>query len=603
MTEIHFGLKIPEQNPDLQDGLDIRPKTVEAWIKALPMADTGVTVQQIYSSLAEVNRNPLSSKDRFKFMEQMRESIFYCIHSLKKNFIGQSFPLSPKSQRFTEKTFALLTEASNGYKAVIVALLSESRVDRKILAYCVHRTLHLLGNILLTSYQLYTPAPQGLWQELHRLFHLAESGDILDIAIKDAENKISKLNSINKMYKQIILLDVSNPYHLRNGEAKNIYTALDQWAQYTEIFSSETIPKEHNLFVCILNTDRAPKHLNVSGQADNKYNRYIDLTHLNAMLRREIARHEESDIGTTIKKPGNSKQPLANDLLRRLLITWKNRNKRGLSRFSSDKPINISIGLNSTHHMLKKNDPIKSKNDDAEIIEAGQPDIQGDPTIKNPTDFHIEPVSEVHEYTAPQMQTSSSPIVNNMDKLEKSTEPASLEPSYAEQTWKTQNVSAGGYCLLWDSNKSSNIHVGEMIGLREINEESPFAWSIGVVRWMQYVPDKGLKLGIQILSTDAEAISSCIIQPNLEGNSKTYNCLGLPGAKLINQSPTLLTPALHYKAGDSLVINQHDDTLHHVQLTKLLENTGNFSRFQYIPLATQDTAFGINLKKHQNKKP
>ena len=230
MNESHFGLKIPEQHPDNQDDSDIRPKKMEAWIKSLPMADTGVATQQLCLFLIKTNRKPLSPQNRFKLMEQLREPIHYCATSLKNSFAGQSFPLSPKNQRLAEKTFSLLSEATNGYKIAIVDLLSKDRVDKKILAYCVHRTLRLLGNVLLTSYQLYTSEPEDTWKEIHRLFFLAESGEILDTAIKDPENRISKLNSINKTYKQITLLSLSSPYHLRNGEIENLHSALEQWA-------------------------------------------------------------------------------------------------------------------------------------------------------------------------------------------------------------------------------------------------------------------------------------------------------------------------------------------------------------------------------------
>ncbi|MCK5092645.1 MAG: hypothetical protein KAR30_08975, partial [Gammaproteobacteria bacterium] len=391
-----------------------------------------------------------------------------------------------------------------------VDLLSKDRIDKKILVYCVHRALRLLGNTLLTSYQLYTSKPEDIWQEIHRLFFLAESGEILDIAIKDPENRLSKLNSINKTYKQIILLSLSNPYHLRNGEIENLHSALDQWGQYAEIFASSTIPKEQNLFVCRLNTDQAPGNLNTINPEDNKYNRYINLTHLIAVLRREISQRVESEGAGKRRKMELSRSPLENDLLRRLLLTWSSRSKRKFSRFSSDKPVSVSVGLNNTHYLLNT----APENDNPESHRATQKNSPRNPKENLPTRFSIETVPEDFEAGMQFLKTNASIIINNMNYLVEATEATSIpEPKYQAQTWQILNVSAGGYCLLWDNDKSSNVHVGEMIGIREISEESSGAWIIGVVRWMQYIPDKGLKLGIQILSTNAEAFSSHAIQP------------------------------------------------------------------------------------------
>lgn len=595
MTQSNFGLRIPEKNSDFMDDIDTRPKAIEAWIKALPMADTSTTTQQLYSLLSRTNKITLSAQDRYKLMEQLRETISYCTNSLKKNFVGQSFPLSPKNERFTEKTFLLLTEAANGYKIAIVDLLSENRVEKKIISYCVYRAIRILGNILLTSYQLYSSEPEELWCEMHRLYYLAESGDILDTPIKDPENKLSKLNSVSKAYRQIILLSLSNPYHLRNGEIEHIYNALDLWAQYSEIYPGTTTPKEDNLFVCGLHTDEAPQHLNVNHSEKNKYNRYIDLTHLNAMLRREITQSEEKIPGNVISTQNKDKQPLTNDLLQRLLIVWKSREKRAFSRFTSGSPISVSVGLNSTHHILKQEltteqDVPDEENMNVEQTEPSEKEAEKtkiDPTIENPMKFSTKPVQEHIEGGATNLQSSSSKIITSLNQLSDAARSTSIpEPSYEAQVLQTLNVSAGGYCLLWDNDKSSNVQVGEIIGIREIKDDNPLAWSIGAVRWMQYIKNKGLKLGIQILSTDAESITSCIAQPDQKESSKTYNCLGISDITSNNQSATLLTSALHYKVGDSIIINNQDKTLQ-VQLTRLLENTGNFAHFQYLASSTQ----------------
>lgn len=623
MTQSTFGLKIPEKITETRDDIDIRPKKIAAWIKTLPMANIDAATQQLYDLLSRINRRSLPAQGRYKLMEQLREPISYCTNSLKKTYTGKPFPLSPKNEQLSEKNFSLLAETATGYKIAIVDLLSESRVEKKILAYCAHRAIRLLGNTLLTSYQLYLPEPSELWQEMHRLYLLSESGEILDIPIKDPENKLSKLNSISKAYKQIILLSLSNPYHLRNGEIELIHSALDLWAQYSEIFPSKTIPKENNLFVCGLHTDEAPQHLNISNLERNKYNRYIDLTHLNAMLRREIVPPDES---TTNNIKNNKKPPpLANDLLQRLLIIWNSRSKRAFSRFLSATPISVSVGLNSTHHMLKQElesqqkkmiaeekEENENETDTSDAEQTASSDMEtgstvtrplGDPTIEEPMEFSIASTPEYGGHLVTYLQSNSSKIIDSLNQLTDASISAHIPaPKYEAQTLQTLNVSAGGYCLLWDNDQSSHVNVGEIIGLREIKDNEPQSWSIGVVRWMQNINHKGLRLGIQILATDAESITSCIAQPDQEDSGKTYNCLGLPAVRSTSQSATLLTPALHYKVGDALTLNNQDSTLQ-IQLTKLLENTKNFTHFQYLASSVQDEAFDDTIHPDQKQNP
>jgi len=62
-----------------------------------------------------------------------------------------------------------------------------------------------------------------------------------------------------------------------------------------------------------------------------------------------------------------------------------------------------------------------------------------------------------------------------------------------------------------------------------------------------------------------------------------YSCLSLPEIKAIQQPASILTPSLFYKVGDALILNDHG-RMTSVQLTRLIENTGNYSRFQYAPI-------------------
>ena len=51
----------------------------------------------------------------------------------------------------------------------------------------------------------------------------------------------------------------------------------------------------------------------------------------------------------------------------------------------------------------------------------------------------------------------------------------------------------------------------------------------------------------------------------------------------MHQPASLVTSTLQYKVGDALILNDHGKLIN-VQLTRLVENTGNYSRFLYTPI-------------------
>ena len=68
------------------------------------------------------------------------------------------------------------------------------------------------------------------------------------------------------------------------------------------------------------------------------------------------------------------------------------------------------------------------------------------------------------------------------------------------ESWKVADMSAGGYCLLHDSEDASRARIGELVAIANSRDRETGNWHLGVVRWMKFSADRGLELGIQMLS-------------------------------------------------------------------------------------------------------
>jgi hypothetical protein len=155
-----------------------------------------------------------------------------------------------------------------------------------------------------------------------------------------------------------------------------------------------------------------------------------------------------------------------------------------------------------------------------------------------------------------------------------------IDPNHAAQSWKMVNVSAGGYCLLWDNPETTRAQVGELLGIREESDPDTFHWRLGVIRWLKVADKRGLELGVQMLSPGAVAVAARADRKTRTKNEGYARGLLLPEIASIQQRSTLLLPSPPFRVGDTAIVNCHGKDVR-VKLTKLVENTGSFAQFQF----------------------
>jgi hypothetical protein len=86
------------------------------------------------------------------------------------------------------------------------------------------------------------------------------------------------------------------------------------------------------------------------------------------------------------------------------------------------------------------------------------------------------------------------------------------------ESWKMIDVSAGGYCLLWESNDVSSAQVGELVAIRRTSADGgDEGWKLGVIRWMKFTPDRGLVLGMQQLASLAIPVWASSVRGQISG--------------------------------------------------------------------------------------
>jgi len=599
-------LNIPEQTTPDKDDFQNHPKKVKKWLAELKRANMGDFTRHIYNGLVTLNRQSMPPKYRLENMETMREPSRHIFNQLHKHFINRTLPLPSKSQKIIQLNQALLSEMAMGYKILIFeASNGLVKIDNKTIIITCERALHYYSELLLRSSQIYAELPGGSWWDIHRIYGFAERSKLHQKSIKDSELAIKAI-SVEDYYKQILLFSLSRPNALRQSDAERLYKSINEWAKLTKLSSNTPKSNFNRYFISKLDSDLPPNCFAEEDLKNIQNCRTIETSALVQHLQKMDP--DIDDLSTAISIGDN----VSHETIRTLISSWSMCAKRRFSRAARHEQIRVSIGLNPIFNALttdlappkpksKINKPNRTFSlESISASEMAKKDIfaQQDPA------FFI---------THPEMHSTSDRSAGAWDMVAKG---RTLTESYADELhhqdshfgelnkeapdlhWKITNVSAGGYCLHWDSALPSRALVGDLISICEKEPDNTFQWRVGVIRWMQYTREHGLEIGVQILSPK---VISCEVQRIERKNEDPFKCLMLPGIKPIQQPSTLLLPAHAFRRGNTLKIHVHDRDIE-VKLGTVREHTGSFTQFQFSQINEDDTPENDDNGNNENAK-
>jgi hypothetical protein len=433
-----------------------------------------------------------------------------------------------------------------------------------LLCTAIHRAIRYLSEVLLTNYQVYVQYPAGLWDIIPALFGLAEELRLSTHPVVDNTLHTAPSSSIETIYKQTLLLSLACPYRLRQNEIHYIYNGLLEWATASRLHQMNNTQKL-GLFAVNLRSDMPPAYRSLSEGLHAGDNwRILDTS--------EMAHRMQQAISGQAGNSGRASGLGDAQTMQRLMLAWGVMPKRKFNRYRQDASIRLVMGLNSIHKLSA--DPAIEEEDRQNGIAETIHDHQylQDPTFERSTRFNTD-IPSVNGY-------DTSGQANGIPgKLLRGAYSAGGSKTNPVELWKMENMSAGGFCLLWDSESASCAQVGELVAIMPREENDKANRQLGVIRWMKFTPEHGLELGIQLLSPGATSVWAYICENDVQPSNKLQGIL-LPEVKSINQPASLLLPSLPFRTGCISTL-EHQGKKEAIILTRQLENTGTFAQYNY----------------------
>jgi hypothetical protein len=597
VIKLHF----PQKHERHANPAQAHPLKVKEWLDNLPLENNGETTRLVYQELTTLNRSIIPAQHRLQILEFFRGPVQHVTAELKKHYLGAPLPLTETHLKAAHLSRELHMEMASGYKIIIDNLITNNATASMMLIH-LHRAISYLNRVVLTSYQMYATCPPTVWHDIHQLYRYAEQKKLHDSPMEDHENPVNGSRRISAIYKQCLLLALTNPYQLSQEGITDIYTVLSgDWPLYsgfTLVVDPNTVS---GAFIVNLARDEPPSALAYGKDSQMESCGALDTTDLVDYLHQLANGVPEQPIPGPIAEATVPRAPaLAPGLLRWLISAWGIVSRRTFPRLRKTGAFNVAIGLQAAYHFAAPAaQAVESKamhmaGSTRESVASTSTQSFAKPLVllTNPAYNGAEKsaVTRGNSVRGDYFKKLPTPVVgggNNPGEKNLAIKFPGHEITPATYTCTVINESAGGACLAWKGdNQQKKFRTGEIISIKIANGKDPAEWELAVIRWTRNATSAELEFGIQMLAPTAEAVFVRTLMAERNGEP-AITALLLPEVKDDNQSISLITPANAFPLGAEITISMHCGT-RHALLTETLESTVGFTQYRFMPVQTAD---------------
>jgi len=522
------------------------PSQARSWVGELPLTDLGQTTKRLYTGLVDLNQSRVAPPARIEVSEAIRPVTELVLGNLRRHLVSRAFPLPKKSQKIFELNQSLLLEIAGSYQLAALDMLTSAAINRKQLLKAIFRSMDYMGRVLLQSYTVYTKTRETVWHDIHHLYLLACENGLEKIIVTKDEKHFA---CIEEIYIYINLLALSNPYCLRQGEIERMDRYYRGVLSTVKIYTNSDHVRGEYAHVAFLNNDDPPAVVPVQDVLNSPTIRLFNIDALVDSLESYLTFHNDNHTDAELIdiEQIDSQNMLNPGLVKRLLGSLTRvRNRRYNRQSLKNQPMQLVSGLSNIVKLLEE--------EPEAIKEDGN-----------------EPSDEDYIFSALNYQEVGAP----QKKAPESTIPTQL--------WNAENNSTGGYGLCWTQDKPSGARVGEFVALKDENahteDEKPI-WQVAVIRWLEFVKEKGLCMGIELLIPYATPLEVKKVASRKVSQQLPITGLALPILDGIRTQPEIILPEQIFKTGDKLNLNVFGQDSS-IKLIFCDETIGTFDVFSY----------------------
>lgn len=527
----------PQASPQFGDALSCKQWLKNLQLTNVTLAHTAVTVQ-----LEILNRSTLSSLERLKISELLREPVAFLQHELAKKYSGKPIPLEETQQNTWSSVIALWKAMASSYRIALTSCLERDPEVEVHLALVTHRCLHYTGLQMMEHYRAYREVDPGLWQQAHELYGLAETMEFAARPVKDSLNKEADATTCNSAYARLLLTSLADPYRLTPKQLAQLDRWLDKWGVRAEVAAAA--PENTGLTLAGVDLDGSAGPVIVEHGMTLANPRYLHGETLAATFRKRIKRLGKGESPAAL---GLGEDCVAADceaLLAQLYRYWFKApsRRRNFTRRPGAEKAQLALGMAAIHFFMNGEKPFKQPGEKEKLSKREIEDLQFYGRISDQTEKL------------------------NISQL-----------GFALETWQIQDESALGFRLARPDKEGLRIQPKQLVGLRPVDSAT---YMLGVVKWMILPAGKEFHIGVSILPGAPFAIAAQPVALGTSAGSKFTQAFLLPDMPVLHQTASLILPAGWFSPGKQLEIQSNERFT--VKLLSLIEKGSDYERVRFV---------------------
>ncbi len=497
-----LNLSVPALAARLLAEVELRPAKVERWLAELPLLNVAETARKLYSTLCIYNRIAIDDHDRLALLELYRSPLKLIATELEKQYLGLPLPLAEKHKAAAEQNRQFCIEMAFGYKRLVLnaaqqpgAPVGKHLVDTTL---AIQRAIRYLTEALAVSFEIYAPCPLGAWREIHALYRYAEQLGVTDTPLADPLNITLPHISVGHAYKQALLLDLSDPYHLPARLTGKIHHYLDRYAGLAVILpATQTFDPTCQFLIDPEEDCAGLLYVDATLELTGRF-RLLNTIELARTIHRQLTALQAGQVPAGEGLEADFFQDSDQDLLRHLGRAWGVNPRRAFRRIRrSDAKVELAVGLEAINYWL---------NGGSRFV-----------------------VSSTFVGPLPQ-RTLVGPNENKTLHIE--------APELLFASWTIRDESASGLALEKHGYIKQQLRVGDLVAHRAPGAGN--TWTIDVVRWVKSKSPSHIEIGVQRLAPHAQAVVVKTVSDKGK-ESDFMPAVLLPELPRLKQKATLVT--------------------------------------------------------------
>jgi len=579
--------------------LSPKPKALKAWLDGLPLGDMETSAIHVLKALREYNRYKLTPALRLETLNIYGRVVQELTAGLAAKYRDSTFPFSERNHERCMVVNKLFEEMAHGFKWLVNDYFdswNQKTAPKKEFFDVIRISIVYLSKRMVSAYSSYSLEPEGIWYDLHQLYKLANQFQPKDQAhhnIKTDKN----VGHIIHAYLRIVMLSITNPYHLMQGEAQLIFNYLNKWVDGCRIVPVTGYIIDKGDLIIDLDHDVPPQFIFQDHLTQPKNCRTVDMSLLMNRFKEtiEALTTRKESAGGVENSNLSFNERIRRDMLYRLQTVWNDRLERGAKRKSVSSKIRLVSSLCASHYFVDEQKDFYPESDEIRIHkpERKKVEAQSGLSLVPVDDEPWKEEEECHRVDA-ELETHRLSLFDaDMDIWEKIFASKSHARAlhelhathYKDHLWQQLNVSHKGMGVRYNASENARVSVGNIIAYHPERDENQ--WCIGVVTWMKEYSTNHLDMGIKVMPGVPKAVAVRAISGAGCGSEYFRGILLTTeqGGKSVTR---IVVPASMYDIGTRLVLNYRDE-LKYIRLTDMMQTTTCYSMFVFQDIAVPMT--------------